>query len=59
MDDDVIYSYIDSGDPFDKAGGYGIQSLGASLVKSINGDFFNVQGFPAYKFSVELKEFIH
>lgn len=58
LDDNVINSYIDSGDPFDKAGGYGIQSLGASLVRSINGDFFNVQGFPAHKFSVELKKFI-
>ncbi|CAF0760549.1 unnamed protein product [Brachionus calyciflorus] len=58
LDDDVINSYIDSGDPMDKAGGYGIQSLGSSLVKSINGDFFNVQGFPCHKFATELRKFI-
>ena len=58
LSDDVIKSYIETGEPLDKAGGYGIQDLGATLVHSINGDFFNVEGFPAYKFAIELKNFL-
>lgn len=58
LTDEVIKGYIESGEPMDKAGGYGIQGLGSSLVKSINGDYFNIEGFPANKFSVELKKFI-
>jgi septum formation protein len=58
MEDDVIRGYVETGEPLDKAGGYGIQALGSSLVKSINGDFFNVEGFPAHRFAVELRKFL-
>jgi len=41
-----IEEYINTDEPYDKAGGYGIQSKGALFVKKINGDYFNVVGFP-------------
>jgi septum formation protein len=36
----------------------GIQGLGSSIIKSITGDYFNVMGFPVYKFATELLEFL-
>ncbi len=51
-----IDRYIDSGSPFDKAGGYGIQDdTGSLFVKKIDGDFYNVVGFPLNAFYQKLK----
>lgn len=44
--DAVLDAYIATGDPMDKAGGYGIQSYGGFLVKSIAGSYSNVVGLP-------------
>ena len=55
-DDDFINWYLDSGEPFDKAGAYGIQGKGALMVEKIDGDYFNVVGFPISKIVDVLKE---
>ena len=44
LTDEKIYDYIKTGEPMDKAGAYGIQGLGALLVKEIKGDYHNVVG---------------
>lgn len=41
--------YVSSGEPFDKAGGYGYQSLAATFVREIRGCYYNVVGFPLYE----------
>ena len=46
FDEDYARAYVRTGDPMDKAGAYGIQSVGAPLVESIQGDFFAVMGLP-------------
>lgn len=42
----LLEAYVESGDPFDKAGGYGIQTDGVFFVDRIDGDYNNVVGLP-------------
>ncbi|XP_040005160.1 probable bifunctional dTTP/UTP pyrophosphatase/methyltransferase protein isoform X1 [Xiphias gladius] len=54
LSEDMLWEYINSGEPMDKAGGYGIQALGGMLVESVHGDFLNVVGFPLNHFCKQL-----
>lgn len=59
LNDEEIDEYIQSGEPYDKAGGYGIQGLGAVFVKEISGDFYNVVGLPVSRLYREVIEFLN
>lgn len=56
--DEEIDRYIQSGSPFDKAGGYGIQDQGALFVQKIDGCFYNVMGLPVTKLYQALEKFV-
>ena len=58
LDESEIMKYIGTGEPMDKAGAYGIQGMGAVLVKRINGDYFTVVGLPIAELARELKKFL-
>lgn len=51
-----ISDYVNSLEPMDKAGAYGIQGRGCTLVKEIKGDYFNVVGLPVARLVRELKK---
>ncbi len=46
LSDDDIARYVDTGEPMDKAGAYGIQGYGATIVDRVDGDYFAVMGLP-------------
>ena len=51
-----IEEYVASGEPMDKAGAYGIQGLGSTLVKRIEGDYYTVVGLPIAEVVRRLKK---
>lgn len=52
-----IDAYVDSGEPIDKAGAYGVQGLGAALVESVQGDYYAVVGLPICRTVQMLSQF--
>lgn len=51
-----IIRYVDKAKPFDKAGAYGIQGIGALLVDAIKGDYYTVMGLPLSHLNRQLKD---
>lgn len=56
LTEEDIQWYTSTDEPYDKAGGYGIQGLGALLTEKINGDYYNVVGLPVSHLNQELKK---
>lgn len=56
LTDTEISNYVDTKEPYDKAGGYGIQGKGSLLIDRIDGDYFNVVGLPLVQLYKELSE---
>ena len=57
ISDNEILQYIDSGEPMDKAGAYGIQGCGGIFVEKINGCYYNIVGLPINKLKRILNKF--
>lgn len=56
LEPEEIRAYINTGEPMDKAGSYGIQGYGCMLVESIEGCYFNVMGLPVSRFIHNLRD---
>ena len=56
LDYETINWYLDTGEPFDKAGAYGIQGYGRVLVEKIDGDYYSIMGFPISNFLKNLRK---
>lgn len=56
VDESEIRSYVATGEPMDKAGAYGIQGYGATIVRRIDGDYFAVMGLSLVRLVSLLRE---
>ncbi|CAO3690727.1 unnamed protein product [Umbelopsis ramanniana] len=55
ISDQVLQAYVETGEPLDKAGGYGYQGLASFFIKRIDGDYWNVVGLPTCRLFQELE----
>jgi len=58
LSEEEIESYINTPEPYDKAGGYGIQGKASLFVKGIKGDYFNVVGLPVAELNRQIAAFV-
>jgi septum formation protein len=54
---DRIAAYVASGEPFDKAGAYGIQGRAATFIERIEGSYSGIMGLPLYETTLLLAKF--
>ena len=59
LDEVDVLNYIDTGSPYDKAGGYGIQDSSVIFVERINGCYENVLGLPLSRFNYVCKNILN
>jgi septum formation protein len=57
LDAAAIAAYVDTGEPFGKAGGYAIQGRGAALVEHLAGSYSGVMGLPLFETAQALRKF--
>lgn len=55
MSEEEIRGYIETREPYDKAGAYGIQGIFSKFIEGIEGDYFNVVGLPVHRLYRELQ----
>ncbi|HRE14910.1 MAG TPA: Maf family protein, partial [Usitatibacteraceae bacterium] len=57
LDETRIAAYVASGEPFDKAGGYGIQGRAAAFIERLEGSYTGVMGLPLFETCALLRDF--
>lgn len=57
LTEEEIRWYLSTGEPFDKAGAYGIQGYGARFIRGVREDFFNVMGLPVNELYRQIMQF--
>lgn len=59
LTEEEINSYVNTSEPYDKAGAYGIQGMFGKHIQGIEGDYNNVVGLPVHRLYRELKDFLN
>lgn len=57
LSSEEIKGYVKTGEPMDKAGGYGIQDRASVFIEKVEGDFFNVVGLPVFELIKQIERF--